>query len=136
MKRASFLALVLSIGLFGCAGSAYELLPTSREPAAQGHLKTKETSNGNVHIDLEVQHLAPAPKLSDGATTYVVWVRPAGGDGKPINVGALKVDKDLEGELETVTSFTRFTLFVTAEADAQVTVPSGVDVLSSPPVKE
>ncbi|MHB1844881.1 MAG: hypothetical protein ACYCWW_08625 [Deltaproteobacteria bacterium] len=126
---------VLVLSLAGCAGNAYEMLPTTREPAAQGHLKTKETSNGNTQIKLLVQHLAPANKLSEGATTYVVWVRPAGGDGKPLNVGALKVDSDLEGELVTVTSFSRFTVFVTAEADSQVTAPSGVDVLSSPQVK-
>jgi hypothetical protein len=43
----------------------------------------------------------------------------------PQNIGALRVNDDAQGELVTVTAFTRFSLFVTAEASPQAQRPTG-----------
>ena len=71
---------------------------------------------------------APTEKLSPPAGNYVVWTRAT--TGAPAqNIGELKVDKDLNGELNAETPLHSFDLFVTVEASGQVQEPSGQRLL-------
>ncbi|GLH73380.1 hypothetical protein GETHLI_18820 [Geothrix limicola] len=97
-------------------------------PAAQGKVKFNKTDDGNVSINLEVKYLADPQKLQPPATTYVVWVS-ADKDSPAQNIGALKVDKDREGTLKSVTPLHAFQLFVTAEANGQIQTPAGTRLL-------
>jgi hypothetical protein len=93
-------------------------------PAAQGRLAVKGSEGPNQVVDLTVQHMAPPAKVKSGATAYVVWLEPASAK-EPINMGILTVDKDLKGQLQFKTPFPKFDVFVTAEANPTVQVPSG-----------
>ena len=73
-------------------------------------------------------HLAH-PDDAFNATTYVVWLKPASGIAQ--NVGVLNVNKKLEGSLETKTPFKDFTVIVTAEQSANVTMPTGQSVMDT-----
>jgi hypothetical protein len=97
-------------------------------PAAQGKVKFDKTNDGNVSINLAVKYLADPQKLRPPATIYVVWVS-ADKDSAAQNIGALKVDKDREGTLKSVTPLHTFQLFVTAEANGQIQTPAGTRLL-------
>jgi hypothetical protein len=90
-----------------------------------------ETGNkANRELKVEAERLTPPSAVFEGTSAYVVWLKPA--DGKPVNIGELKPDKDLKAELATSTSYTTFEILVTAENDAQTTRPTmGNEVLST-----
>ena len=102
--------------LTGCAlfsgGAGARMNASPLVPAAEGHAKVGEARNGNTSIDLTVKHLADPQKLTPPANNYVVWLRP-NKDAPAQNIGALIVDKDLVGRLNTVTALRTFNLFVT-----------------------
>ena len=67
--------------------------------------------------------------LNPSATTYLVWIRPSGGDA--VKQGAIGIDKNLKGEMHTVTVAKNFEIFITSEQSDSVTVPSAVEVLQT-----
>jgi hypothetical protein len=74
-----------------------------------------------------VDHLANPSSLTPPADAYIVWVRPSG--GAAVKQGAIRVRKDLTGELKTVTVSKDFDLLITAEQSESVSMPSGMEVL-------
>jgi hypothetical protein len=60
--------------------------------------------------------------MASDATVYVVWVQPRNTSRQ--NVGALVLNDNLEGSLNTVTPHSEFTLSVTPEPSGQVEVPT------------
>ncbi len=124
--------LVLTIGFAMCSGPSQIRLTGSPEtPAAQGTAKLKITDNGNVDIDMVVEHLAPPEKIDPGATAYVVWVRGTDRFAQAQNMGALVIDDNLKGEFKGGTPLHAFQLSVTAEPSRVSTIPSGKTVLSA-----
>ncbi|MBF0299253.1 MAG: hypothetical protein HQK51_11070 [Oligoflexia bacterium] len=112
-----FLMLVLSMAiiLVGCAGTKTKSLERSEKiPAATGKVEYKTTENNNTKVKIEVFNLAPPSRVKTGATTYVVWAQPITPNTTAQNIGALKVDDDLHGELETLVPYKEFDLFITA----------------------
>jgi hypothetical protein len=118
-----------------CAGPSPEVRMVSSPdiPAAQGTVRATPGENGNTTLRVFVRHLAPPQKVRPDATTYVVWVQPAG--GAPQNMGALKVDDDLRGTLTTVTPLTSFEVFITVETSPKVQEPSAGNLLSASVVR-
>jgi hypothetical protein len=78
-------------------------------------------------LDIKVDHLANPSSLTPPADAYIVWVRPSG--GAAVKQGAIRVRKDLTGELKTVTVSKDFDLLITAEQSESVSMPSGMEVL-------
>ena len=109
---------------FGCdtvmfwRSKPQEMHSASDVPASEGTVRVSKGGNGNTKISVRVKHLAPPSKLAPDTTVYIVWVQPQ--DGEKQNVGALVLNRDLEGSLETLTPLHRFKLYVTPEANAQV----------------
>lgn len=126
MNRLFFLAATASLA--ACSSSGYALTPTSEIPAAVGTVKTSEGENGNTRIHLEVRHLAAAARVAPGATTWVVWTRAMTGNPVPQNAGALQLVNE-EGHLDTISPLHAFQIFLTAEASAQVSAPTGKEML-------
>lgn len=124
------LALALGVGGYACGGTQSHMVASSRVPAAQGEVDTKEGDNGNTELIVTVKHLAKPGSLKAGATTYVVWIKPPGAE-KQQNIGALAVDKDLTGTLKTTTAHDEFELAITAEAFSSAEQPTGPEVLST-----
>lgn len=127
MNRARWTAVIAlgyALAFTGCGGSRTVRMTTGPEiPAAQGTVKASPGQNGNTSLAVEVQHLAPPEKVASGATTYVVWAQPPG-QTTPQNLGALAVDSDLRGTLDTVTPLQKFDIFITAEPSPTTLSPS------------
>lgn len=104
-------------------------MPASgRTPAAEGTVSTEHGENDNIVAHVRVKHLAPPSRLASDANTYVVWVQPP---NAPIqSVGALRLDDELEGELDFVTPHEQFRLTITPESSATFTAPMNRPVFS------
>ena len=99
-------------------------------PAAEGKVQVASAEkDGNHDVKLQVDHLAPANRVSTGASTYVVWLRPQ--NGAPQNVGVLQPDQDLKASLETKTPFRAFQIMVTPEPNPGATSPTAFPVMSA-----
>jgi hypothetical protein len=110
------------------SGKEYHMTASNSVPAATGIVKVEEDKdNGNMKLDIKVDHLANPSSLTPPADAYIVWVRPSG--GAAVKQGAIRVRKDLTGELKTVTVSKDFDLLITAEQSESVSMPSGMEVL-------
>jgi hypothetical protein len=126
--------LAVTLAMSGCAalgigGRGVSRLETSPMlPAVEGSARFSVTVNDNTSIMLTVKHLANPERLTPPASHYVVWTR-ATKDAPAQNIGALVVDKKLNGKIVTETSLHSFDLFITAEDSSQVQQPSGQPLL-------
>jgi hypothetical protein len=112
------------------SGKEFHMTPSTGVPAATGTVKVqKDNQNKNTRLEIKVYHLASPSNLTPPASVYVVWVRPNGGEA--IKQGALRVDEDLKGELDVVTTSKNCDVFITAEQGDTVTVPSEFTVLQT-----
>ena len=59
----------------------------------------------------------------------MVWVRGLAPEAQAQSLGALKVDKNLNGKITAITALPAFALFITAEVSPVVTEPSGPELL-------
>jgi hypothetical protein len=138
MKPVSIVVLAAAVaaGGAGCAtlnpggngGSDLRMSASPAIPSAEADVKVAKASNDNTSIDLSVKHLALPEKLTPPENVYVVWVRSTK-DAPAQNIGALTVNQNLDGKLETVTALRHFDLFVTAEPSGQVQQPTGQPLL-------
>jgi hypothetical protein len=122
--------IVTGIAALSCAGPRQLRLTSSPDiPAAQSTAKVSTTDNGNTKIDLVVEHLALPERVNPGATVYVVWARGDEAGAQPQNLGALKVDDKLNGNISAMTPLNTFELFITAEPSQVSTTPTGKKLL-------
>lgn len=132
MKAATIALLaLLSTGAWAAAAVAatFELGSSPQIPAAEGKAKVRDVNNGNVEIKLTVKHLAPPGRITPGAQVFVVWARGTPEGAEAQNLGALKVDKNLNGKITVVTAMSSFYLFITCETSQTATVPSTLELL-------
>jgi hypothetical protein len=117
-------------GLLSRGGSDQVVLRTNAvNPAAMGTVAvSRDGQNQNTKLAVDVAHLADPKKMSPDANTYVVWALPKDAV-VPYNLGALRVDEDLKGHLDTTTAFNDFAMFVTVEPAPNVSTPGAVRVL-------
>jgi hypothetical protein len=126
--------LAVTLAMSGCSAlgiggrAAIRLSSSSALPAVEGLAKFKATKNNNTRITLTVKHLPQPEKLTPPANQYIVWTR-AAKDESAQNIGALVVDKNLNGKLETETPLHTFELFITAEVSGQIQQPFGEPLL-------
>jgi hypothetical protein len=126
--------MAVTLAMSGCAilgiGGKGEsrLLTSPALPSVEGRVKFNVTVNDNTSIELTVKHLPRPERLTPPASNYVVWTR-ATKEAPAQSIGALVVDKDLNGKLVTETSLHSFDLFITAEDSGQVQQPSGQPLL-------
>jgi hypothetical protein len=110
------------------SGKNYRMTADPSVPAATGTVHAqRDKDNGNIKLDIKVDHLAHPANLNPPASTYLVWIRPSSGDA--VKQGAIGVDKGLRGELHTTTVSKNFDLFITPEQGETVTTPSSTEVL-------
>lgn len=129
MKSALVMALLMLIWPFS-SGTTYHMTASNIVPAASGTVKVqRDESSGNTKLDIKVRNLAKPTNLVPPGNVYIVWVQP--NDGPAIKQGAMGIDKNLNGELKVVTVSKNFEVFITAERDPSVDMPSGVRVLQA-----
>ncbi len=124
-------ALTLLLGAPNTARATvtYQMGASTEIPAAQGKVRLHQTKNGNTEIKLAVKHLAPPGRIVPGSDLFVVWVRGLAPGSAAQNLGALKVDKRLNGKLATTTPLTSFDLFITCEQSPLATIPASPELM-------
>jgi len=112
----------------GCA-STKPMQSSTAVPAAQGSVEATEDDNGNTALSVRVKHLAQPSMIAPEAQVYVVWIQPR--NGAKQSVGALTLDDELEGALDTTTPHKQFTVFVTPEPSNGVAAPTNNPVFTA-----
>jgi hypothetical protein len=107
-------------------GKTHTMQATALEPGAVAKLDINANTD-NTDLIMKVEHLAKPTLLSRPASNYVVWVQQSGHE--PTNVGVMRIDDNLKGEVKATTTATRFTVLVTAEDDSKAQTPSDRVVL-------
>ncbi len=133
------IAFPMVIGLVGMQSGcnsvrSWEATPTSMTsasdvPASEGTVKATQGDNGNTNLYIRVKRLAPAYKVRQDATVYIVWLQRPGETIQ--NIGALTLTDSLEGKLDTVTPYRRFSIQITPEPNRQVEQPTHEPVFKS-----
>ena len=98
-------------------------------PASEGTITATEGDNGNTKLEIQVKHLAEPSRVASDATVYVVWIQPR--DGATQNVGALTLNDDLEGTLNTITPYRLFSVSVTPEPSGLGAKPTHAPVFTA-----
>ncbi len=132
--RLRAILLVLALGsaplMAGCGGpSEFPVVGTPRSAGTDGTVTVEEIEGGNYLVLVEVQHLPPPNRVSEDASTYVVWIKPE--DGGPVKAGRLGYDEDERtGTMRATTpAGGAFTVLITAESDDTTNEPSDVIVV-------
>jgi hypothetical protein len=113
-----------------CAGPGeMKMVNNGAIPAAESTVKVGTNDNGNTTFDLKVKHLARPERVDPQATVYVVWLRGYGTAMNTQNMGALKVDNNLDASYSGVTPLREFELFVTVEPTSAGLSPTGRTLL-------
>jgi hypothetical protein len=112
-----------------CTAKTMPLAGSPQIPAAEGKVRLNKTKNGNVEIKLTVKHLAPPERIVPGANVFMVWVRGLAPDAQAQNLGALRVDKNLNGKMTAITALPSFDLFITCEPSQTATAPGSPELL-------
>lgn len=123
------LAFSQGCGLFGGSAPKQTMLTSAENTSGEGTVQAKAADNGNTALEVRVKHLSSPSKVADDASVYVVWIKPRNGELQ--NVGALEVDKDLVGKLDTTTPHRAFTVTVTPEPSARMAAPTHKPVFTS-----
>ena len=105
----------------------YPMTASNIVPGATAQLQVAKEKNGNIQLEVKATGMAKPGRLTPAATTYVVWVQQEG--SQPTSQGELKIGDNHKGDLKTATTFRTFKVFVTAETDSNVTLPSEQVVL-------
>ncbi len=125
-----FFSLVVGLSGAGCGGGThtYDVVGTQRDPGSDAHVQVENIEGGNHLITLTVRNLTPPERLGSNNTVFMVWLRLPNGT---TTLGSqLGYQTDSRGGRATMTTpAPRFTIMVTAEANAQVTAPSDFVVL-------
>lgn len=127
LRPISFIALasfgLLAFSLAGCATAQKQTMESSvANTSGEGTVEAKAGPNGNTQLEVQVKHLSDPARVASDASVYVVWIRPRNAEIQ--NVGALKLDADLVGKLNTSTPHRTFTLTVTPEPSARMAAPT------------
>ncbi len=95
-------------------------------PAAEITVRQKTDNKDNNEIVVKAKYLASPERVSKNATAYVVWLVSEENGIK--NIGALYNENGENSELETITSFVGTEIFITAEKEAGISMPTGVEI--------
>ena len=114
---------LLAFSQAGCASASKQTMESSvANTSGEGTVEAKAGPNDNTQIEVRVKHLAPPARVAPDASVYVVWIQPRNAEIQ--NVGALQIDADLVGKLNTTTPHRTFTLTVTPEPSARMAAPT------------
>jgi outer membrane protein OmpA-like peptidoglycan-associated protein len=112
----------------GGGGTTVDLKSAGLIPAATGEAKV-EAKGSVTTIEAKVKGLALPTPLGTEFLSYVVWaVSP---EGRAVNLGEVRPDKNGGGALKVTTQLQSFSLFVTAEPYPFVRLPSEMLVLEN-----
>jgi hypothetical protein len=123
IKNSSLIALLFF--LTSCATTVK--FPTSIvTPAADITAKKKADKNGNFKVSVTAKNLASADRLDPPQSIYIAWIV-TNTEGIR-SIGRLTNKNAKTATIETLTPFAFTEIFITAEGQADISYPSGVEI--------
>jgi hypothetical protein len=123
LRNISLLALLIFFA--SCTSSV--TFPTSGvTPAADITATKKEEKNGNFRISITAKNLASADRLEPPQSVYIAWIVTNTEGIK--SIGRLTNKNAKTATIETLTPFAFTEIFITAEGEADVSYPSGLEI--------
>ena len=123
LKTITLLALVFIMA--SCANISK--FPVSEvTPAADILVQRQHDRNGNSKIKVTAKNLSAVERLTPPKKVYVVWILTEN-DGVR-NLGQLKNKNVENAEIKTLTPFKFTQIFITAEDEAEVSYPNGIEI--------
>jgi cell division protein FtsL len=136
ISKIFLLTIIVSIVILSFSGCAVKapFLNSTVVPAAQGEVKIKTDRNKNFVIKIEIYNLALPNRLDPPKNAYVVWMDDGNNNIK--NMGQIKssapfMSKALKASFKNISSFRPVKIFITAEYESSVQVPSYETVLTT-----
>jgi hypothetical protein len=133
-----YLLLFVAAFTFGsCSSTKKASFNTSTyTPEAEGHVKVKKDKNANYLIEVNVENLADSKKLTPSKNTYVAWIETEDKGAK--NIGQIHsseamFSKARKASITTVSPIRPIRIFITAEDDGNVEIPSDMVILTTNP---
>jgi hypothetical protein len=125
--------LALAFYLSSCAKKIV-FQPSVSVPAATGKVKIKKDGNNNYSINLDIQNLAEANRLTPPQNVYLVWIMTKESGIK--NIGQIKsgtglFSGKLKASLEAVSPYKPTRVFITAERNNDILYPGNQEVLTT-----
>lgn len=119
------ICLTLILALSAC-GSVSKFPVSSVNPAANIEMRRQQDSNGNTKITITAKNMAAAERLTPPKKMYVVWVVLE--SSKVRNIGQLNSENAKKTEMKTLVPFKFTEVFITAEDQADISYPTGVEI--------
>jgi hypothetical protein len=105
-------------------------------PSARGSVKVDKDKLENYSIDLSVEYLAEAERLSPPKKTYVIWMESDRSTTKNIGqINTTKGSNNLKANFKTSSSYEPTRIFISAEDDGLVSYPGNQVVLTTGKLK-
>ena len=123
IKTGIYLALILALS---ACGSVSKFPVSSVNPAANIEMRRQQDSNGNTKITITAKNMAAAERLTPPKKMYVVWVVLE--SSKVRNIGQLNSENAKKAEMKTLVPFKFTEVFITAEDQADISYPTGVEI--------
>jgi hypothetical protein len=130
MKRGGVLAIIAALLVLVSVAMAdeFKLRNSELNPAATAVAHVNTDRNGNLEVNLQVEHIAPPDRLNPAHSVYVVWMQAP--NKQPEMLGLMRVNTDdMAASLKTKVPYHSFDIFVTAEDNNHPDSPSGPEVL-------
>jgi hypothetical protein len=89
-------------------------------------MRRQQDSNGNTKITITAKNMAAAERLTPPKKMYVVWVILE--SSKVRNIGQLNSENAKKAEMKTLVPFKFTEVFITAEDQADISYPTGVEI--------
>lgn len=128
--------LIVAFTCFSMASCAKKIIfqTSTVVPAATGKVKIKKDDNKNYSIDIKLENLAPANRLSPPRNLYVVWVSTQENGVK--NIGQIAPSSSflsgkVKASLKSVSPFKPTRIFITAEDNKDNLYPGNQEVLTT-----
>jgi len=119
------ICLALILVLSSCANiSKFPVSTVS--PAANIEVRRQQDQNGNTKLTITAKNLAAAERLTPPKRIYVVWVILE--SSKVRNIGQLNSENAKKVEIKTLVPFKFTEVFITAEDQADISYPTGVEI--------
>ncbi len=116
---------ILILALSSCANvSKFPISAVS--PAANIEMRRQQDNNGNTKITITAKNLAGAERLSPPKKMYVAWIILDSNEVR--NIGQLDVTNAKKTKIETLIPSKFTDVFITAEDQANVSYPTGVEI--------
>lgn len=119
------ICLVLILALSAC-GSVSKFPVSAVNPAANIEMRRQQDNNGNTKITITAKNLAAAERLAPPKKMYVAWVVLE--SSKIRNIGQLNSENAKKAEIKTLVPFKFTEVFITAEDQADISYPTGVEI--------